>query len=543
MILGTTTDGTNLAIDLDHLIGSHLGIVANAGGGKSGFIRRLLEQTYGHIQHIVLDIEDEFYTLREQHAYVIAGGDGADAPATPANAAGLALGALEHGFSLICQLNDLGAAGASEFVDAFLAAMISAPRELWRPVLIVIDETQRFNPDSIRMLTERGRKRGFTAVLASQRLPKIDANIRGDLNNWIMGRVGQSLDRGIMADQLGFPKSDKRLTGIETRHFWAIGPALSPEPVLFRAGDAVTTMVKPGQAKVATPPAPEAMRAILAGLTVPEPTLVPSDPAAAYAAGSEAGAMIVERDRRIAALETQLAKLKEREQRVYDSGRTAGIGIGLVRARQALAALRIPEMSKGSEVNERVDDLGSVQDARKMSTDGPPLGAGKAKLRTPTVKDGVTAGETAPLNAAARKMLDMLEQIAPARVTWTSLATMIGNKARGGNFNAARKAMRESGLIVEDGDTVRSASEPIGGMSRPDALALWQSVLTNPAPRMIAALDSADGLTRAALGDALGIVPRGGNYNNGVAQLVRNGVAFDRGGALHLAEPLPGESA
>lgn len=190
-----------LELDLDRLVGSHLGIVANAGGGKSGLIRRLLEQTHGHIQHIVLDIEDEFYSLRERFDYVIAGGDG-DAPATPENAAALAIGALEHGFSLICQLNDLGGLVAREFVDAFLSAMLSAPQRLWRPCLVVIDETQRFDADSIRMLTERGRKRGFTAVLASQRLPKIDANIRGDINNWIMGRVGQSLDRNIMADQL-----------------------------------------------------------------------------------------------------------------------------------------------------------------------------------------------------------------------------------------------------------------------------------------------------------------------------------------------------
>lgn len=258
-----------LELDLDRLIGSHLGIVANAGGGKSGLIRRLLEQTHGRIQHIVLDIEDEFYSLRERYDYVIAGGDG-DAPATVDNAAALARGALEHGFSLICQLNDLGGAGAREFVDAFLSAMLTAPRDLWRPCLIVIDETQRFDADSIRMLTERGRKRGFTAILASQRLPKIDANIRGDLNNWIMGRVGQSLDRRIMADQLGMTKAGEReLASIQPRHFWAMGPALSPDPVLFEVADVETTMVRPGQAKVPTPPPPEALRQILAGLAVP----------------------------------------------------------------------------------------------------------------------------------------------------------------------------------------------------------------------------------------------------------------------------------
>lgn len=48
-------DGASLNLDLDQLIGAHLGIVANSGGGKSGLIRKILETTHGHIQHIALD--------------------------------------------------------------------------------------------------------------------------------------------------------------------------------------------------------------------------------------------------------------------------------------------------------------------------------------------------------------------------------------------------------------------------------------------------------------------------------------------------------
>ena len=73
-LLGSTSNG-DVAIDLDRLVGGHAAIIANSGGGKSGLLRRLLEQTHGSIQHIILDVEDEFYTLRERYDYVIAGGD------------------------------------------------------------------------------------------------------------------------------------------------------------------------------------------------------------------------------------------------------------------------------------------------------------------------------------------------------------------------------------------------------------------------------------------------------------------------------------
>jgi len=274
--LGQTADGASVDLDLDELIGSHLGVVANSGGGKSGLLRRLLEATGGRVQQIILDGEDEFYTLRERHEFVIAGGEGGDIPAPLASAESLALGALTHGFSLIAQLNDLGPEGAPEFIGRFLTALVNAPRDLWHPVLVVVDEVQRFAPrvgtteatDGIRALLFQGRKRGFTAVIAGTKFTEIDPGVRGMVNNWMLGRVGQAVDRNTMAEQLGFTAKEgrERLRGIEKRHFYAMGEALTREPTLFRVADVETTPVHAGQAKVPTPPAPEALREILAGL-------------------------------------------------------------------------------------------------------------------------------------------------------------------------------------------------------------------------------------------------------------------------------------
>lgn len=274
--LGQTADGASVDLDLDELIGSHLGVVANSGGGKSGLLRRLLETTGGRVQQIILDGEDEFYTLRERHEFVIAGGEGGDIPAPLASAESLALGALTHGFSLIAQLNDLGPEGAPEFIGRFLTALVNAPRNLWHPVLVVVDEVQRFAPrvgtteatEGIRALLFQGRKRGFTAVIAGTKFTEIDPGVRGMVNNWMLGRVGQAVDRNTMAEQLGFTAKEgrERLRGIEKRHFYAMGEALTREPTLFRVADVETTPVHAGQAKVPTPPAPEALREILAGL-------------------------------------------------------------------------------------------------------------------------------------------------------------------------------------------------------------------------------------------------------------------------------------
>lgn len=317
-IIGAS-NGQPVALDVDRLVGGHAAIIANSGGGKSGLIRRILEQTHGRIQHVIIDPEDEFYTLRERYDYVIAGGDDGDIPATVEGAKALALGALQHGFSLIVQLNDLGSA-ADAFVAAFLNAMIHAPRDLWHPALVVIDEAQRFAPSggtetpaarAVKALTAQGRKRGFTAVLASQRIAKIDANVRGDINNWMLGRVGQALDRNAMADQLGFSAREgrERLAGIADRHFWGFGPAVATEPILFRVADVETTPVRPGQAKVLTPPPAVALADILAGLVVDAPK-VENDDATCVDAHVSGRSDSEERRRlrdRIGELERQLA--------------------------------------------------------------------------------------------------------------------------------------------------------------------------------------------------------------------------------------------
>ncbi len=52
--------GEGCPINVERLIESRMLIQANSGGGKSWAIRRLLEQTYGDVQQILIDVDGEF---------------------------------------------------------------------------------------------------------------------------------------------------------------------------------------------------------------------------------------------------------------------------------------------------------------------------------------------------------------------------------------------------------------------------------------------------------------------------------------------------
>src|SRR3954463_622243 len=94
------------SIDLPTLIDTRLLIQANSGGGKSWLLRRLLEQSHGKVQQIILDPEGEFSSLREKYDYILAGKEG-DTPADPRSAALLARRLLELNVSAIIDLYEL----------------------------------------------------------------------------------------------------------------------------------------------------------------------------------------------------------------------------------------------------------------------------------------------------------------------------------------------------------------------------------------------------------------------------------------------------
>ena len=67
--IGRLADGgAPLLLDVPRLVATRLLIQGRSGGGKSWTVRRLLEQTHGQIQHLVLDPEGEFDCARARWA-------------------------------------------------------------------------------------------------------------------------------------------------------------------------------------------------------------------------------------------------------------------------------------------------------------------------------------------------------------------------------------------------------------------------------------------------------------------------------------------
>lgn len=221
-------------LDLDRLIGTRMLVQASSGGGKSWLIRKVIEKAFGKVQIILLDVEGDFASLRTKFDFVIAG-KGCDVEIDPRHADLLARKALDLNVNLICDLYEMQPPARIRFVTNFLNAMINAPKNLWHPVVVILDEAHLFAPEkgkaeSLRAVADmasRGRKRGFCLIPATQRLAKLSKDVAAECQNKLIGLANLADDRKRAAEELGF--SDKQdvlsLRDMEPGEFYAVGPA------------------------------------------------------------------------------------------------------------------------------------------------------------------------------------------------------------------------------------------------------------------------------------------------------------------------------
>ena len=257
--------GKEISIDLEKLLKTRMLIQANAGGGKSYLIRKLLEETHGKVQQIVLDLEGEFSTLREKYDYLLVGTEG-DIPIEVRSAELLAKKLLETHVSAILDLYELKKHERILFVKIFLDSMINAKKELWHPVLVIIDEAHVLCPEgksgsaestgSVIDLMSRGRKRGFCGVLATQRIAKLHKDSTAECNNKLIGRTSQDIDMKRAGDELGFTSKEqiRSLRNLKEGEFFAFGTAISHEIIKGKIGKVKTTHPESGTGKLPAPP-------------------------------------------------------------------------------------------------------------------------------------------------------------------------------------------------------------------------------------------------------------------------------------------------
>ncbi|GLK71136.1 ATP-binding protein [Ancylobacter dichloromethanicus] len=262
--LGSSNAGQPVRLDLEELLSTRLLVQGNSGSGKSHLLRRLLEQSAGHVQQAIIDPEGDFVGLAERFGHVVI-----DAERTAGEIQRIAARIRRHRASVVFNLEGLDADAQMRSAAAFLNGLFEADREYWFPMLVVVDEAQLFAPAgggeisdearriSLSAMTNlmcRGRKRGLAGVIATQRLAKLAKNVAAEASNFLMGRTFLDIDMARAADLLGMEKRQaESFRDLNTGSFVALGPALSRRPLAVKIGD-VETASRNGRPSLMPPP-------------------------------------------------------------------------------------------------------------------------------------------------------------------------------------------------------------------------------------------------------------------------------------------------
>jgi len=566
--------GGPLRLDVPALIATRLLVQAMAGGGKSWTLRLLLGQTHGQVQHIVLDLEGEFASLREHFDYVLIG-KGGDRAAKPQEAGALARSVLELQCNVICDLYELPVGERKRFVRLFLESLVNAPKALWHPALVVIDEAHSFCPqkreaesaEAVIDLLARGRKRGFAAVLATQRIAKLDKDAAAECGNVMVGRTVQDVDRARALDMLAVSRDrareiDRGLMTLPAGTFYSIGMAFEPQALsFFRVGAVQTKHPQIGRGQLAAPAPPPSARikAVLDKLdhisrdqeeeanervrlvqTIGElrREVKRLEAAAIKQAGGVPDAEIRKRE---ADWERTFGDLKRERQDLagaLDQISAAFDGMGDLEAvakagdavltilnhfagrdYETLDAARVPPMAFPRPV------ISSAKVDRKVDNDGPHLRAG------------------------ARRMLETLARHHPMVMTRSQLATLSRFAPRGGTYNAYLGDLKRAGYIELGSREVSITAEGLAGCDhiaprpmRPDEiLETWRGALRAGARRMLDELVAIhpEGMSRADLAERTDFAVTGGTFGTYLGDLRRNGLIEESAsGRLRAAEIL-----
>jgi len=578
------------------LLSTHTALIASSGGGKSQALRLILEETFGLMPHIVIDVEGELRTLREKYDYIIASADeDGDVLAHPKSARLLARRLLELNASCIIDISELKPDQKVEFVKEFVHALINAPKKLLvGQRLIVIDEAQEFCPetksrgmasrDELIDGLSRGRKRGLNFILASQRLAKVSKDALSECRNKFYGFCNLLADRKRAMEDLGFTsKKDQELfRALDVGQFYAVGPAISKREVIkvqFHK-KTKTTHPHPGSGiLVHTPPPKTKVKKLLKGLQdLPEQAKKEAKDlreAQLHIKGLEAQIRSLERSTKAGGASE--ADIKKARSEGFQEGQNVAIDAWQDQYNELLEQARLVEDGQAlieqniHEAANRINDtLLELKNAAKEVRRTTKVKARKAKAwprkvpkkaqSTPAmtvvraaphaepIPMSVDVGDYSGITGGAKRLVEVLVNCRPARFTkpqWGSLANL---KHTSGTFSTYLSKLRTAGLVSEENGLFAPTPEAVAWIgdnitppqNNGEVVEMWCNALGGTPAKMIRVLrgEFPDDISREEMGEQIGVSPTSGTFSTYLSKLRSNGLVEVNGQNLRAGDPL-----
>lgn len=556
MIIGTEiSTGKNVKIDLKKILEGRMLIQANSGGGKSYTIRKFAEITHGHVQQIIIDIEGEFASLREKYDYLQVGKDG-DIQINLRSAELLAKRLLELNVSAIIDLYELKHRDRIEFVRIFFDSIINAPKELWHPCLVILDEGHIFAPEkgageansseAVKDMATRGRKRGFALVVATQRLSKLDKNVVAELNTKLIGRSSLDVDMKRSAFELGFTQKDDifSLRSLAKGEFYAFGPGISDSVTKIKIGKVETQHFETGSKNLLKPISPtEKIKQSLAKLAD-----LPKEVEQELKTKEDLVRKVNELQRELRTAQHAQPKQDPHISEIaYDKGYKEAEKFWT----NQISYLK-NDITKLNKRLEQIKQLSTVELTQYQEPQRPvplkPVVISQPQKLSPLPKEQLLPTDGTKLRDGAMRMLKAVAMYHPTPVSKNQVATLSSFSVGGGSFNTYLSELKRLEWITQQGDMLSITDlglqyagnvEPLSTDSEV-ILNMWCSKFRSGASNMLRIIASSfpNAISKEELGEKSGFAIGGGSFNTYLSELRRNNLIEISGNMLKATKEL-----
>ena len=209
-------------IRLEDIYGKAIAILGVRGSGKTNtaavFVEELLSKG---IPVIIFDIDGEYWTLREVYdVLIISSDEKADISLEISNidqAIRLARALLDTYIPAVIDLSDFIIDDYKVYLNTFLEEIWRVSRVYKRPLFLIIEEAHEFIPQGhsnplksiLVRIALRGRKRGLSLIMVSQRSAKVDKDVLSQAEYYILHKVIHPADMRVYKELL--PMGPKEL--------------------------------------------------------------------------------------------------------------------------------------------------------------------------------------------------------------------------------------------------------------------------------------------------------------------------------------------
>ncbi len=542
--------------------GFQLTAIGASGSGKTNTLYQLIEGLPAKRPIFIADPEQDFVPLRRHRHFIIVG-KGRDLPADPAIAELLARRWLESGFNIIFDAFEEPKQRRELFLKGFLQALHDAPRKLWRPATLILDELDTWAPEkgegeslcteACAAAAKRFRKRGFDLIMATTRPAAVNKTVISMSRNLLIGLANIDTDVKRALSFLGFTEKEDRASyrDLQRGEFFGRGPELGlrrPEKILIRQSKLYQPQLL-GKAGARSAPAPKGQ--------VKKLLLELKDlPAEVREEAQDRDAM----KKRIRELELQIRTLEQNARAaVVDPAKLESAVNRAVAASDAEWRKKMQAIARQKEqILRQIDGLRAAIEklpdaSAAVSVDPRPRVAAPVQAKPvwrsvkPTAKAQSIDLDSGELGRSERAILKFLAARSPKAFSRTQISAWTGYSVKSSSFDGALAKLSKAHLVERDsagkfmicddgllalGDDVEEA---------PRSLRDWLPKL-KPSPRKLLEVFLEGGhatYTRGDLSEVTGYSQNSSSFDGAISELISLGfVTRDHGGALRLNSEL-----